>query len=126
MSKTLAIFLISIHLSGNTELGQILKLPQLVHHFFQHQQINPNLKFFQFLAMHYGGDDGTNADDDWDQRLPYHSPDINTTAVVYSPMVKELPVFDNPLDLKPAYNDQIKEGISSKHVLRILQPPRLA
>lgn len=52
MRKTLAILLISVHLFGNTEAGQLLKFPQLLQHFFQHHQIDPSISFFQFIAMH--------------------------------------------------------------------------
>jgi hypothetical protein len=126
MSKKLAIFLISIHLAGNTELGQLFKLPQLVNHFFQHQRLNPNLGFFQFIAMHYAGDDGTKADDDWDKQLPCHSKDHNTTTITYSPMVKEMPATTQIFTKDNEYSDRLQTGTSSKHVLLILQPPRLA
>jgi hypothetical protein len=125
MRKMLAISLICIHLTGNTEAGQLLKLPQLISHFFQHHQLDPSIGFFEFIAMHYGGDDGTNADDDFDNQLPCHSPDQNTINIVYSPMVKDIP----PVEFCPfqtqEYNSRLQTGTSSKHVLLILQPPRL-
>jgi hypothetical protein len=75
--------------------------------------------------MHYGGDDGTNADDDFDNKLPCHSPGQNTINIVYSPMVKDIP----PVEFCPfqtqEYNSRLQTGTSSKHVLLILQPPRL-
>lgn len=126
MSKKLAIFLISIHLAGNTELGQLFKLPQLVHHFFQHQSLNPNLEFFEFIAMHYAGDDGTKADDDWDKQLPCQSKDHNTITITYSPMIKEVPAISRPFVKNNKYSDRLQMGTSSKHVLLILQPPRQA
>ncbi|NOT52004.1 MAG: hypothetical protein HOP10_12090 [Chitinophagaceae bacterium] len=126
MSKTLAIILVSIHLMGNTEVGQIFKLPRLVHHFFQHQHIDPSIDFFDFLAMHYNGDDGTTADDDFDKQLPYHNADNSTVGVVYSPMVSDLPVFELPAISSREYNDPLQPGVSSKHVLVIIQPPRQA
>ncbi len=126
MRKNLAILLISFHLVGNTEVGQLFKLPQLVSHFFQHQRLNPELSFFEFIAMHYAGDDGTTADDDFDKQLPCHNTDHNSISVVYSPMVKELPAADFNFWPKREYNDPLQSGTSSKHVLLILQPPRQA
>ncbi len=124
MRKNLAIFLISIHFAGNTEMGQLLKFPQLVSHFFQHSRINPDLNFFEFIVMHYAGDDGTKADDDFDNKLPCHNTGHNTFMVAFSPMVKEIPVtgFNGLLNRK--YIDRFQEGTSSKHVLLVLQLPR--
>jgi len=126
MRKPLTIVLISLHLVGNTEIGQLFKLPHLVNHFFQHQRLNPDLNFFEFIAMHYAGDDGTKADDDFDKQLPCHNTDHNTLGVVYSPMVKELPAADFNFWPNREYSDRLQTGTSSKHVLLILQPPRQA
>jgi hypothetical protein len=126
MRKNLAIVLISIHLVGNTELGQLFKLPQLLSHFFQHQRINPDLRFFDFIVMHYAGDDGTKADDDFDKQLPCHNSNHNTINVVFSPMIKELPAVDFNFWPNREYSDLLQKGTSSKHVLLILQPPKHA
>jgi hypothetical protein len=126
MYKNLAIFLIGVHLFGNTEIGQLFKLPNLISHFFQHQRLNPQLNFFEFIGMHYAGDDGTTADDDFDRQLPCNNTDHNTLSVVFSPMVTDPPagiMIDCPTR---EYSDRLQAGISSKHVLLILQPPRPA
>jgi hypothetical protein len=124
MRKTLVILLIGIHLAGNTEFGQLFKLPQLVHHFFQHKLIAPDLSFISFLIMHYAGDDGTKADDDFDKQLPCHNSGHNTLSVAYSPMVKELPAGNFNFWPAKEYSDRLQTGISSKYVLLILQPPK--
>jgi len=126
MHKILAILLISIHLTGNTEVGQLLKLPQLISHFFQHHRQDPSIDFFEFIAMHYGGDDGTTADDDVDGQLPCHNTNHNTIAVTYSPMVKDILSIEFSYSEAKQYNSRLLPGITSKHVLLILQPPRLS
>jgi len=126
MRKSLTIALIGLHLAGNTEIGQLFKLPQLVNHFFQHQRLNPDLNFFEFIAMHYAGDDGTKADDDFDKQLPCHNSDHSTINIVYSPMVKELPGADFLFWSNREYSERLQTGTSSKHVLLILQPPKQA
>jgi hypothetical protein len=125
MRKILAILLISIHLTGNTEVGQLFRLPQLVAHFFQHHRQDPSISFFDFVAMHYAGDDGTTADDDIDSQLPCHNPNHNTIAVAYSPMVKEIASIEVSVHETKVYNSRLLNGVTSKHVLLILQPPRL-
>ena len=72
MRSLLIIVLINVHLFGNTELGQLIKLPQLITHYKKNHKNNPSLNFFQFLVMHYAGDDGTTADDNEDRQLPCH------------------------------------------------------
>ena len=124
MRKVLVIVLIGIHLTGNTEVGQLLKLPQLVSHYFQHHRQDPDISFFEFISMHYLGDDGTSADDDFDSMLPCHNVRHNTLAVVYSPMTQDI-IPDALTDRKVVeYNSRLEAGISSKHVLLILQPPK--
>jgi len=124
MRKILAILLISIHLTGNTEVGQLLKLPQLVTHFHQHHQQDPSVDFIDFIVMHYAGEDGTSADDDMDKQLPCHNLTHNTISVAYSPMVKDIPAVEFSCCITKDYNSRMLTGVSSKHVSLILQPPR--
>jgi hypothetical protein len=51
--------------------------------------------------------------------------DHNTNAVVYSPMVKEIPSIELSVYENKVYNSRLLIGVTSKHVLLILQPPRL-
>jgi len=125
MRKFLAILLISIHLTGNTEVGQLLKLPQLVTHYNQHHRQDPSVDFIDFIVMHYAGDDGTSADDDMDNQLPCHNLTHNTLALAYSPMVKEIPSLVFSCCGTKDYNSRLLPGVSAKHVALILQPPRL-
>jgi hypothetical protein len=123
MLKNFSIALIAIHLFANTEIGQILRFPQLISHYFQHSRIDPSINFFEFLAMHYGGDDGTMADDSEDMKLPYHNTYSNSFS--FSAIVKLLFIseeFSQPE--KPVFDDYLSAYIPSGHVLMILQPPR--
>jgi hypothetical protein len=124
MKKGLVISFICIHLFGNTELNQVFRLPQLISHYFQHSRIDPGINFFEFLAMHYGGDDGTDADNTEDSKLPCHNTTQNTISVFFSPMVIDISSCLFSLHTRPDYNSRLVTGISSKHVLLILQPPR--
>ena len=126
MRKTLVILLISLHFVGNTEAGQLFRLPKLVTHFLQHHRQDPSIGFFDFMAMHYGGDDGTTADDDFDKQLPCHNASPHTIAMAYSPMVTEIPFIETPSPGVPVYSNRLLDGVSSKHVSLILQPPRIA
>ena len=124
MRNTLTIGLIMIHLFAHTEAGQVFRLPNLLTHFFQHHRQNPSIDFFQYIAMHYGGDDGTHADDDKDDQLPCHNPHNNTLSIVYPAIENEIPSFAINIPLASGYGSILKSGIPSKHVFRLLQPPR--
>lgn len=126
MQKILAIALIAVHLFGNTEVGQIIKLPKLISHYFQHHRQNPDINFFDFLAMHYGGDDGTVADDDLDNQLPCHNLNHNCLSVVYPPIAQDIFNLEAIQYKNAEYGRRLLTGIPSKHVLLILQPPRKA
>lgn len=127
MRKTLIIGLMVVHLFGNTELNQLFKVPELITHFFQHHRQDPDISFFEFIAMHYGGDDGTTADDFEDGKLPYHNSNSHSLTTSYTANLKTLFLSDeiNPEDGK-VYGSRLHMGTSSKHVLIVLQPPRLA
>lgn len=124
MKKSLIILLVSIHLAGNTEMGQFLRLPELVTHYFQHHRQNPDLSFWNFIAMHYGGSDGTSADDDYDSQLPCHNINHSTLSLVFSPLLPEQPAAQKAADPMTAYCDCLPERITPKHTLTLLQPPR--
>lgn len=126
MRNSLLILLITVHLAGNTEIGQLFRLPHLISHFFQHHRQDQSIDFFEFIAMHYGGDDGTAADDDIDSQLPYHNVNQSTIAHIFSPMVSEIPASGLTIPVPAERNDRLVAGIASEHVLRVLQPPRQA
>lgn len=124
MRKKLAILLISIHLVGNTEAGQVFKFPLLLDHFSHHQQKDPGINFLDFIIMHYAGDDGTTADDDLDQQLPCHNLQQNTMSMVYSPMVKIMPDIDIFLWETRSYISHFSGPIPTIPLAIVLQPPR--
>jgi hypothetical protein len=126
MRKKLAILLISLHLLGNTEAGQVFKLPQLLEHFAKHKKENQSLGFIDFFVMHYGGDDGTTADDDQDQQLPCHNMHHISATVIYSPLLKAEP--DNTIYLweTRSYQSHLSGPVPEMPMPVKLQPPRLA
>jgi hypothetical protein len=126
MRKSLAILLISVHLTGTTEIGQLLKLPRLIAHFFQHHRQDQSIGFIQFISMHYAGDDGTSADDDFDNQLPCHNVNHNTVTLAYSPMVDDINTTLNPVRKAIQFNRFPEKDITPEHVMLVLQPPRTA
>lgn len=125
MRQLLLISIVVIHLLGNTEISQVFKLPNLVDHYFEHHRQNNSLDFFEFLAMHYGGNDGTSADDFKDSQLPCHNIHHNTLSVVCFQITQGVPY----LDIITLYNSKIyamplQTQLPSKHGITLFQPPR--
>lgn len=126
MRKILVISIISVHLFGNTEISQLLRLPNLITHYFEHHRQNPGINFFQVLTMHYGGNDGTHADDHKDSTLPCHNVHHNSLSVV-SLQIQDVP----SLEIVKHYNAK-EYGISllryfpKDHVFSFFQPPKTA
>jgi hypothetical protein len=78
VKKLIAILLLSLFLVSTTELYQLLKIPDLVEHYFEHKQMNPEMPVIAFFKAHYehpvkDGDDGK------DQKLPFilHAKPLN-------------------------------------------------
>ncbi len=124
MKKALIIILAAIHLAGNTEVGQLLRLPELIAHYFQHHRQNSSISFFEFIDMHYGGDDGTDADDEYDKKLPCHNYNHNTISLAFSPMIQHTDIDIQQFDPEIIFSTDLHKNKADKHVLLILQPPR--
>jgi hypothetical protein len=127
MRQILLISIISIHLLGNTEISQVFKLPNLIEHYFEHHRQNNDLGFFQFLAMHYGGDDGTDADDDKDSQLPCHNIHHNTLSVVCFHIAPGVPFLDIVTNYNTKeYGKPLLTYLPQKHGLSLFRPPQVA
>jgi hypothetical protein len=126
MRKFIIISVIAVHLLGNTELSQLIKLPNLLHHFLQHHRQNEAISFSEFLDMHYGGDDGTDADDAEDNKLPCHGINNNTLNVVYSFLTHEAADTSMLNHTGIVYGSRLLTYIPQPHLFSFFQPPRLA
>lgn len=125
MKKLISILLLSLYLVSTTEVYQLLKIPALVEHYWEHKKLNPEMSLTAFLRTHYenpvkDGDYGK------DQKLPFI---IHTTPLALIFIMGEAFHFE----IKNHHFKTIKSGkIPSKNdafcykgFLRIaLQPPR--
>jgi hypothetical protein len=125
MQKLITISLFTVYLLGNTEVGQLVSLPKLFVHYHQHQATNKHIGFIDFLSMHYYGDDGTIADDNEDNELPFkqlHHP--------LSDITFEVPLFasfNSNHSFLLLNKLQLFKTVSPKtgHLFQPLQPPDL-
>ncbi len=77
LKKLVAISLLFVFLSANTELHQLLKLPMLIHHFLEHHDHEPDETFAGFLNEHYS-DTQNHCDTDHHDNLPFKTNDCAT------------------------------------------------
>ena len=100
MKNLISILLITIYVFGNTELGQIFNLPQLLNHYQQHATLDAKLSFTKFIVMHYCGDDGISSDDEEDSKLPF----------------KQIHLFSFIYFTKPSGHTEILNNYSAKYI----------
>ena len=75
MRKLAAIFIVVVYLFGATEASQLLKLPVLVQHYYEHKAGNKSVTLARFLQMHYMGQDDNDNDNLRDMQLPFKTMD---------------------------------------------------
>lgn len=70
MKKLISIVLLFLYLVSTTELYQLLKIPELIEHYVEHKELNPEMTLTAFLRTHY---DHPVKDGDYgkDRRLPF-------------------------------------------------------
>ena len=121
--------LISAVLFTGTPLQQLLKLPVLVQHYFEHKQTNSALSFAGFLKLHYFEEEEDEDDTDYgrDSQLPFKS-----MALIVSPALLNVPAVTRyELTAKPevntyqSYSPVSKILIPSQYLSSIWQPPKM-
>ncbi|MEN9686643.1 MAG: hypothetical protein RLZZ28_2429 [Bacteroidota bacterium] len=110
-----------LHLIGNTELRQLLRLPKVFEHYRYHSALNPRLGFINFISQHYIGDDEDANDDAQDNELPFRRfchqliivaiapPAFFETEKQQANFINKLGAFyRNPLVLKDYYDTLLR------------------
>jgi len=123
MKRLLGIFLLSAYLFTTTQLNQLLKLPVLIGHFFEHQEQDQRISFLDYIMHHYGGHE-KDADYETDQKLPFMtaSETLSLTFFVPTPSVFPLQkiVFKEVSQVNSCYHLQLK----ATYLSSIWQPPK--
>jgi len=125
----LAALLLTGYLVSTTELCQLLKLPVLVEHYFEHKEKSPGMSVVDFLTFHYKGDHLENHphDDDYeqDQKLPFMMPNnlLQVVCVSSQPVTLESDDRGRTNDVRktPLRNDRFADDT---FLSAIWQPPK--
>ena len=82
VKKIIAISFLFIFLCANTEIGQLLKIPNLIEHYFEHHDHKEehNMSFLEFVKSHYNANHKHSDTDKHDdhQNLPFKT--LNSTV----------------------------------------------
>jgi hypothetical protein len=71
VARVLSALLFISYIFTATEFRQLFKVRSLLHHYAEHKTAIKAITFFDFLYMHYAGDDFINSDQSEDMELPF-------------------------------------------------------
>ncbi len=123
MTRLLAISFLVLYINSNTEFHEMLRLPILIEHYSQHQQLVKDISFWDFLVMHYKTDVPHDADDN---QLPFKDPGHSFTASTLALPIYKMVLKENFLVTKMSHVSSYKETFIASHLSEIFQPPRLS
>lgn len=128
MKKTVAILFMFLFLTAHTVLGQVLRLPILIHHYIEHVELE-NKSLIDFLSEHYA--DKINHPDDKHhdhEKLPFKTIDNHHSAPIidYKPSysIPSLKCF--PQTRKVDGPIQGPQNSSNAYLNSIWQPPKFS
>ena len=127
MKKFIAITFLLLYLISTTELCQLLKLPVLVDHFSEHQSLNSNLSFLDFISMHYAQENDHDGDSEKDNKLPFKSHSCCNETISFATLVVDENIFFyefQSFKIRKKITNCYKFLLSSIHLKAIWQPPQ--
>jgi hypothetical protein len=128
LRRLVSILFFLIFLSANTEFGQLLKLPVLIHHYLEHVELDENESLANFLKVHYEREINHPDDIHGDhENLPFKTSDIHTAhvLVILQPLQIEVLSITEKKVVQDKKIYSIEEHYSFAHLRNIWQPPRL-
>lgn len=126
MKKFTAILIITVYLFSITELHQLLKLPVVFQHYYEHNQLNKSISFLDFLDMHYMHGSPLSSDYAEDMQLPFKT--IDKCCATLLPVIVPQNIniaLHHPVQLKKEQRFIMQdEFMPSSYLSRIWQPPK--
>lgn len=98
--KKACIYILLPLLMFNSSLGELFKIPVLYAHFMEHRSLDHDIDIFDFLSMHYFGDDLNDNDQDRDMELPFKKISDSGAFQLAPPQVSK-PVLEKRQFFKP-------------------------
>ncbi|WP_124642732.1 hypothetical protein [Amniculibacterium aquaticum] len=127
MKKWISYILIVVYLFTFSEVKQLLKIPNLIEHYFTHSQKDSSTTIFSFLKMHYLEDHGKDADYKEDMKLPFKTHDNQCHAISSStttpPKSFEFSFENHFYAESTKSNFGYIESITSQKIHSVFRPP---
>lgn len=122
MKKAIAIFFLAIFSFSFTEARQLLKLPRLVEHYYDHMS-RAKISFASFLKQHYLADHKDDGDKNEDSNLPFKSTEVTgICSTLYLPQAVE-PTKHQKRQV-PELILYKEPWVSTGHSFSVFHPPR--
>ena len=126
MKRAGIVLVFLVYLFSAAEFYQFLKFPDLVEHYSEHKNKKRDLSFLDFLIIHYAFDNAKYPDHDKDMKLPFKSDNHSIHAfAVSTPQNKPEIHFFIPHGSAQITARDKAPFISSTHLSRIWQPPKI-
>jgi hypothetical protein len=127
LKKIAAISFLFIFICATTEVGQLLKLPVLIHHYLEHHLDDEGISFIGFLHKHYGEEISHSSPNNEHKELPFKT---HPSIFAQVNLVFHVPVgYESKID-KPISKDKIiiypETFQCSFAISKIWQPPRIS
>lgn len=105
----------------------MIKLPNLIEHYYKHKNENSNITIFSFLKMHYLDETVKDADYQQDMSLPFKTHDHSVVSFFSTPPPKLLEIS---FDIHFNFTEIMKNFSYSDHFTvleysRIFHPPKV-
>lgn len=82
VKRFVSIFFLFIFLSTASVFGEVLKLPILIQHYFEHSAENEEISILDFIIKHYGSEiDHHHKNDNHHEKLPFKSIDSHSLQI---------------------------------------------
>ena len=125
MKRLSALFFFTLYLLSTTEASQLLKLPVIIQHYQEHQQLNKHISFFAFLDMHYMHGSPHDEDYDRDMQLPFKRADHHASlSPVSVPASVRVVLSAHTIPASPVFIIRNDDHLYSTYYPVIFQPPR--
>lgn len=124
MKRLFLYLILLLYINSNTEFFQLLKLPVLFEHYYEHRNETHEISFLDFLYNHYAlSDDGDN-DMKQDIKLPFKSSTkfLSDNFYFFCLMLLILELF---LFRKKMYSSIKKHSVIFEISTLIWQPPKI-
>lgn len=122
--KKAGVFLVLLMLLvDNLSMGQVCKLPVLVKHLAEHQQRDNRVTFWDFMSMHYWGQDIDDDDQDTDMKLPFKNFSNTSVQPLFCPVSKVFTLRTVSYSHKNAFQPIKEQFLPDPILSSLFRPP---